>query len=156
MIDILTGVIIGGAIVYFMRKPGTNIVLSSKGVGPKGKKKGKEEKPLLDLPYFQYKHVRPDYDYYDKGTYDGIAVCSFCYRTTHKMTDGWPGDCPDCGTSYSVHQDLAGKWLNREGKWLLSPIKQENPYPVPLQYEQPEQPTEKDITPEQKKLQDNS
>ncbi|MFY0656359.1 MAG: hypothetical protein JXR12_06385 [Neptunomonas phycophila] len=153
MLDVITGMIIGGAVVYFWNKPGTNIVAAKSGEPAIDKKRNKPEKPLLDLPYFKYKHIRPpsEPEWYTKGTYDGVAICQYCYRTTHKMTDSWPGDCPDCGTSYSCHQDVAAKWLPREGKWLISPTS-ENPYPVPREYPKT---AEKDITPRQKELQDN-
>lgn len=154
MLSFIFGFFLGGLFVYWVVTDTDKNVKHQAAKPLKSSVDKDQSKPVLDLPYFKYKHIRPpsEREWYKPGTYGKLGVCPHCYRTSHNMTDGWPGTCPDCGTKYPTGADISGKWISSVGKWVLGPTSP-NPYPVPRQYEQA---PEKDITPQQKKLQDNS
>lgn len=125
----VTGFLTGAVVGYFTHKFVTTPTQDPHKVAKSGPKSvDKQSKPLIDKPYFVFEHATPDFDYYQKGTIDKLHVCTNCYHTGHFMTNHYAGTCKKCGGKYDIHPKYSGKWLSREGKWLLSDIS-DNPYP---------------------------
>lgn len=125
----VTGFLTGAIVGYFTHKVMATPTQDSPKAAKAGPKIDKtQSKPMIDRPYFIFEHTAPDYNYYQKGTMDKLHVCTNCYHTGHYMTNHYAGTCKRCGGKYNILIKLSGKWLPREGKWLLSDVS-DYPYP---------------------------